>query len=142
MASAQSSTLYDTYQDGPMLVAVAAPTPAVTAPTPAVPAPTPAVPAPTPAVPATAHAVADSTLTPAVASQPITSAFQYSPATNKRLSVPNLLEDPYETAKVEVGPSAIPGAGDGVFIKEAAAAGEVLRWGHFVQEQQQVVVWF
>jgi hypothetical protein len=77
-------------------------------------------------------------LTPAVASQSITTAFQYSPATNKRLSVPNLLEDPYEAAKVEVGPSAIPGAGDGVFIKEVAAAGEVLRWGHFVQEQQQV----
>jgi hypothetical protein len=129
MASAQSSTLYDTYLEGPMLVAVAAPTPAV-------PAPTPAVPAPTPAVPATA--LADSTLTPAVASpQPVT-AFQYSPATNKRLSVPNLLEDPYETAKVEVGPSAIPGAGDGVFIKDVAAAGEVLRWGHFVQEQEQV----
>jgi hypothetical protein len=134
MASAQSSTLYDTYLDGPMLVAVAAPTPAVTS-------PTPAVPALTPAVPATAHALADPTLTPAVASQPITTAFQYSPATNKRLSVPNLLEDPYETAKVEVGPSSIPGAGDGVFIKEAAAAGEVLRWGHCVQEQQQVF-WF
>jgi hypothetical protein len=125
MASAQSSTLYDTYLDGPMLVAVAGPTPVVTAPSPAVPAPT--------------HAVADSTLTPAVASQPITTAFQYSPATNKRLSVPNLLEDPYETAKVEVGPSAIPGAGDGVFIKEVAAAGEVLRWGHFVQEQEQIL---
>ncbi len=121
MASAQSSTLYDTYLEGPMLVAVAAPTPALTA-------PTPAVPAPTHAVQATAHhASADSTLTPAVASQPVTAAFQYSPATNKRLSVPNLLEDPYEAAKVEVGPSAIPGAGDGVFIKEAAAAGEVLR---------------
>ena len=32
-----------------------------------------------------------------------TATYQYSPATSRRLSVPSLLEDPYERGKVEVG---------------------------------------
>jgi hypothetical protein len=54
-------------------------------------------------------------------------AYRYSPATSRRLSVPSLQEDPLEKAKVEVRPSDIPGAGDGLFTRGPAAAGEVLR---------------
>ena len=53
-------------------------------------------------------------------------AFRYSPANSLGMSVSRLQADPYERDKVEVGPSSIPGAGDGVFARADAEAGEVL----------------
>lgn len=56
--------------------------------------------------------------------------FRFSPATSRAMSVPPLQEDPYERTKVEVGSSAISGAGDGLFTKADTEAAEILSFYH------------
>jgi len=61
-----------------------------------------------------------------VISKPKGKEFSYDPSTDVRISSEPLLCDPYETEFVLVGPSTLPGAGEGLFAKLHVEAGTVV----------------